>query len=197
MNLTELVSVLLVNPVIASALNYNSLVKYTDLIRCLKPTLCLLQNSYQTGPPEQLPTNIHEFLKVCITLDDDIARLAWRVLRNLAWDQDSDPQFVREAGIKYLQLFLEHGLPRGISTSVIYFCICFILILSQLSTIWARPLVSALIPGAGIQYKELGTCYDHMSSGKHQAFRPLSSHMNLGRYPEHQHLYTAAVSLTA
>ncbi|KAF8077601.1 hypothetical protein FPV67DRAFT_1614590 [Lyophyllum atratum] len=117
MNLTELSSIINNNPEMASVLDYDGLVKYIHLIRLLKPTLSLFQSFRDSGPLETLPVNVHDFLKVCLGLEDEIAKSAWAALRHIAWQfvPDTIEDYSRRIGGEYLQLFLNHGLSRGIA----------------------------------------------------------------------------------
>jgi hypothetical protein len=99
-------------------LSFDDSIKYIELICCLKPTIELLQPASQTAPPDSLSYNIHDFLRVCLGLTDDVAKLAWTTLRELAWSEgDSVDGCGNDATtyIKYAPLFLDHGLSRGIS----------------------------------------------------------------------------------
>ncbi|KIM74972.1 hypothetical protein PILCRDRAFT_827681 [Piloderma croceum F 1598] len=51
-----------------AAIPYDTVVKYIDLIRCLKPTIALQEASYHSDPPESLTVSTHEFLKVCLAI---------------------------------------------------------------------------------------------------------------------------------
>lgn len=117
MNLVKLSSILAESPDLASALDYDTLVNFVDLVGILKPTLTLLQPLQDTDPLEHLPINVHDFLKASLHLGDETVKLAWKCLARLAWSTQSgtsDEDFVRRAGSQYLQMFLDHGLCRGI-----------------------------------------------------------------------------------
>jgi hypothetical protein len=118
MNLTELAHILADTPELASVLNFDDAVTYVDLIRCMKPTLRLLKPSYHNDPPASLPHANHDFLKVCLGVTDDVAKLAWATFCTLAWKDDPVNSWESNASLhaKYAALFLEHGLCRGIST---------------------------------------------------------------------------------
>ena len=73
----QLASVLNKNQELAVALLYDTIVKYVDLVRCLKPTITLQEASYPPDPPETLTFPVHKFLKVCFGLSDDESKLAW------------------------------------------------------------------------------------------------------------------------
>ena len=69
---------------LSSALSYEAVVQYIDLLCCLKPTTALKKPSYNSTPPDSLTVNVHEFLKVCLDISDDTAKLAWTSLWELA-----------------------------------------------------------------------------------------------------------------
>jgi len=117
MSLLQLASALSNNPQLATALNYDAVVNYIGLIRCLKPSIVALQEaSYHHDPPDSLTVSIHEFLKVCLDISDDTAKLAWAVFRDLAWTFEGTDGDIDALQHKYIKLFMEHGLSRGIST---------------------------------------------------------------------------------
>jgi CxC5 like cysteine cluster associated with KDZ transposases len=99
-----------------SALNYDAIVDYIGLVRCLKPSIALQEASYHPGPPASLTASIHEFLKVCLDISDDTAKLAWTAFRDLAWAFEGTEGDIEALHHKYIRLFMEHGLSRGIST---------------------------------------------------------------------------------
>ncbi|KAJ7635627.1 hypothetical protein B0H17DRAFT_1107508, partial [Mycena rosella] len=97
-----------------SPLDFTSTVHYIELIRLLKPALRWTQASYQPNPPETLPVKVHDFLKISLGLTDDLAKLAWEILRETAWSHDSSPVEELAARTKHISSFLQHGLSRGI-----------------------------------------------------------------------------------
>lgn len=101
----------------ASPLSYDSTTTYVDLIRLIKPYLSALQPSYPSGPPELLPVDVHDFLKLCLGMNDDVAKLAWERLRNTAWSHDLTSAEELAARTKHINLFLQYGLTRKIGLS--------------------------------------------------------------------------------
>ena len=98
------------------AFDYEGLVTYVDLIRLLKPELTRLKEP-KNSPLEHLPIAIHDFLKLSLGLEDEIAKLAWATLRVFAWNSDPEAEDLRKMGrahLKYMKLFLEHGSSRGL-----------------------------------------------------------------------------------
>ena len=105
------------SPQLNKALLYEGVVTYIDLIRILKPDLSRRLPSHQGGPPESLPLATHDFLKLCLNLEDEIAKLAWHALRQIAWDVGTEGEDIHKHGcarLKYLGLFLKYGPCRGI-----------------------------------------------------------------------------------
>ena len=124
MSSPQLPSILSVNQELSNALNYDAVVDYIGLVRCLKPLIALQEASYHSGPPNSLTVSIHEFLKVCLDISDDIAKLAWVAFRDLAWAFQGTDEDMDALHHKYIKLFMEHGLSRGISTfrtSLVFF----------------------------------------------------------------------------
>jgi hypothetical protein len=58
------------------ACDYEGLVTYVDLIRLLKPELTHLEEP-KNSPPEHLTIAIHDFLKLSLGLEDEIAKLGY------------------------------------------------------------------------------------------------------------------------
>lgn len=124
MNFLELAEVLNSCPKLSAGLSFDDVVKYVDITRLLKPTISLMEASYHLDPPEYLTVATHEFLKVCLNISDETAKLAWATLRKLAWSFEATKLEVDAMRQKYAILFLEHGIPRGISKSSIVFADC-------------------------------------------------------------------------
>jgi hypothetical protein len=106
-------------PGLYSGLSFSDTVTFIDLVCCLRPTIDLLQPSYHTAPPQTLPAYIHDFLRACLHIPDDIAKAAWITLGELAWNVETgDHSPVHH--MKYVRMFLEHGYCRGICKWVIH-----------------------------------------------------------------------------
>ncbi|KAJ6479711.1 hypothetical protein C8R45DRAFT_1101158 [Mycena sanguinolenta] len=97
-----------------SPLDFSSTVQYIELIRILKPALQWTQASYQLGPPDNLPVNVHDFLKIALNLTDELTKSAWSRLCDTAWSHDFTATEELAARTKYIILFLQHGLSRNI-----------------------------------------------------------------------------------
>jgi hypothetical protein len=117
MDLCTLITVLADSPELSAALGYEGLITYIDLVHLLQPNLSRSEYSDARQPPEHLPLATHDFLRLCLSLDDEMAKLAWATLRHIAWNSDHADEYLRKmthAHLKYLRLFLEHGSCRGI-----------------------------------------------------------------------------------
>jgi hypothetical protein len=79
--ITLMKSLNLCDPELSATLGYDAIVKYVDLVRCLKSTIALQEPSYHLDPPEALSASVHEFVKVCLDISDETAKLAWITLR--------------------------------------------------------------------------------------------------------------------
>ncbi|KAF7341033.1 hypothetical protein MSAN_02089100 [Mycena sanguinolenta] len=95
-------------------LDFSTTVQFIELIRLLKPALRWTQASYQHGPPDNLPLNVLDFLKLSVSLTDDLVKSAWSSLRDTAWSHDFTATEELAARTKYITLFLQHGLSRNI-----------------------------------------------------------------------------------
>jgi hypothetical protein len=120
MNFTDLLRTLDSMPELASAMTYDDAVTYIDLIRCLKPSISLRLSSFHEDPPDLLTLAEHDFLKACLQITDDVAKLAWATFSDVAWKtspicETNNWAWNANAHVKYIGLFLEHGLCRGIS----------------------------------------------------------------------------------
>ena len=123
MSSIQLASILSDNQELSGALNYDVIANYIGLVRCLRPSIALQEASYHPGPPASLTVSIHEFLKVCLDISDDTAKLAWAAFRDLAWAFEGTEEDMDALHHKYIKLFMEHGLSRGIGkfrTSLVF-----------------------------------------------------------------------------
>ena len=66
-------------PELSATLGYDAIVKYVDVVRCLKSTISLQEPSYHLDPPEALSASVHEFIKGCLDISDK--RPSWLGLR--------------------------------------------------------------------------------------------------------------------
>jgi hypothetical protein len=97
-----------------SAFDYIAMSKYVDLILILKPSLSLLQPSYQTGAPESLPIHVHDFLMAALSIAHEMAKMAWATFGHLAWEMGGTSEEDLARRIKHAKVFAEHGLQREI-----------------------------------------------------------------------------------
>ena len=85
-----------------------------------KPLIALQEASYHPGLPDFLMVSIHEFLKVCLDILDNTAKLAWATFCDLAWAFEGSDEGMDALHRKYIKLFMEHGLSCGISCKPVY-----------------------------------------------------------------------------
>lgn len=119
MDILHLAKILQKSPELSSTFDYKAVVKYVELVNLLKPRLCMLLVSYQRDPPERLPVKIHEFLKHAFSMSDDVGKVAWAELGSYAWTRPFSTLEEKQAAItKHMELFLVHGLQRGIGAFI-------------------------------------------------------------------------------
>ncbi|THG95414.1 hypothetical protein EW026_g6235 [Hermanssonia centrifuga] len=75
MHLFQFTEALASCPEAVKALHFEDVVKFSDLAVWLKPEISASYPSDMTGPPEGLPVNIHNFLKACLAVADDIMKI--------------------------------------------------------------------------------------------------------------------------
>lgn len=115
MDMLALSAVLHNHPEICEAFDYDTITKYFDLISLLWPSLSAVQASYRSGPPATLLVNIHKFLKQSLGISDYAGKIAWEGFRELVWGLPLASKEQELAScVKYLELFLKHGVPRKI-----------------------------------------------------------------------------------
>ena len=115
MSFLQLASILSDNQELSSTLSYDAIVDFVGLVQCLKPLIVLQEASHHSGPPASLTVSIHEFLKVCLNISDNTVKLAWTAFHDLAWVFKVTEGDINALHHKYIKLFMEHGLSRGIS----------------------------------------------------------------------------------
>ncbi|KAG6834471.1 hypothetical protein H0H93_009450 [Arthromyces matolae] len=119
LELQELVTILQRYPSLTVHLTLEALSKFIHLIRLLKPYLLTIKSpAFQVSAeesPEHLPRNVHDFLKLSMDLDDEVTKLAWLAVSPVAWIVETDIETLRHSGQQYIQLFIDHGLARGIA----------------------------------------------------------------------------------
>ena len=128
--------------------------KYVDLVWLLRPKLSALQPSYNSHPPLNLPVNIHDFLKLCLDMTDDIGKIAWSRVCLLAWSRELTSVEELANRTKYIQLFLEHGLSQGIGMLIDLITVLhdWIMFWTQVYTTLSCLPVSALILAVQTNY---------------------------------------------
>ena len=85
-----------------------------------KPSIALQEALYHPGLPDFLMVSIHEFLKVCLDISDNTAKLVWAAFCDLAWAFEGTDEDMDALHHKYIKLFMEHGLSHGISCKPVY-----------------------------------------------------------------------------
>lgn len=115
MDFVKIAGILATAPELNCSLPYQSLVTYINLVRLLKHDIERWQPVEFDGPPVRLSTATHDFLKLSLGLDDEIAKRAWDSLRHVAWENgEEDVNQQVNSNLKYLNLFMKHGLCRGL-----------------------------------------------------------------------------------
>jgi len=85
-SLLGLLSSLSLVPSLACKWTLDDLWKYVSLARHIHPDIEVLLQTDQAGPPERLSLQIHNFLKLAMGLEDEAAKQAWEVLKDVIWD---------------------------------------------------------------------------------------------------------------
>lgn len=102
-----------------AAIDYTTLVTVLDLLQSLRSTVSLQQPSYIQEPPLHLSINIHEFLKACTGLSDELIKILWAAFRHHIWLLAPTEMDLDAMRLKHMKLFLNHGLSWGIGQSVL------------------------------------------------------------------------------
>lgn len=121
MDVVHLASILLENSELHGSFDYEAITKYIDLVWLLKPTISATQASYHPEPPSTLPVNVHDFLKLCLRMTDHVGKLAWECFHSLAWDFVPSKDLELASCMKYIKLFLDHGISCKIGMSFVLF----------------------------------------------------------------------------
>jgi hypothetical protein len=75
-----------------------------------------MQPFYHSDALESLPIDAHNFSKLCLSMTDEVGKLAWQQLRTTAWAHNLTPMEELAAHTKHIQLFLQHRLSCKIGT---------------------------------------------------------------------------------
>lgn len=143
--LSKLLSIVSDQPEVVDILDLDGCITFLELIQLLKPTLLLSQSIDEMGPLKCLPLNVHEFLKICLELNHEGTKTVWNAFRDLAWSLEVGKDDIESFGRRYMQLFLDHGVSRGIGVNS-YLLIVFKLRVLQHSTTLCPQHKHALIP---------------------------------------------------
>ena len=120
-SLSTLVSVLSSYPDLLKTITLDDCIRYIELIRLIKPTLSLYQppGTAEHLPLTGLPVNALEFLKRCLKIEHETAKILWVALCPIAWSQDLTADQIEAFGPRYLQLFLDHGSALGLGEKAV------------------------------------------------------------------------------
>jgi hypothetical protein len=74
--LVDILSVLSSHPQLLQGVQFGDIVKFYDLVCLMKPVIELAQSVHTPGLVTSLPLHVHNFLRACLGLDDDILKLS-------------------------------------------------------------------------------------------------------------------------
>lgn len=137
-SLSELLSRITSIPALACKWSLDDLWKYVSLARHIRPDIETLLRTNQAGPPDRLSLQIHNFLKLSMGLEDEVAKQAWGVLKDVIWDDPSLQDCVGTRSMylssspcgrsrcssslarigEYLRDFVDFGVPYGVGMFV-------------------------------------------------------------------------------
>lgn len=96
------------------------LTAFIELARLLQQPIALLQPSFVTSPPERLSINIHGFLEDSLGISGEAIKLLWHHLRDYVWSLEAaGPDKDLCLRRKYIDMLLEHGVPRKLGMLVL------------------------------------------------------------------------------
>ncbi|TFY52205.1 hypothetical protein EVJ58_g10145 [Rhodofomes roseus] len=103
-------------PRLAASVTIQEVMTFCDLIFWLKDDITAVTVASADVPPSSLPINIHNFLMAALGLTDEIIKLMWDAVREVAWRlhegmKASEVEHRMEA---LIHLFLEYGLPHDV-----------------------------------------------------------------------------------
>ncbi|EAU88688.2 hypothetical protein CC1G_01061 [Coprinopsis cinerea okayama7 len=110
----RLIEVLSEYPHLTRKLEFDDVVKFSELVYLLKLPLSLLQSPYDQSSLPTPPVYILDFIRVALRLERNAVKLLWEVLRDAIWDEEWDEEVHRQLGHRYVPLFLEHGQSRNL-----------------------------------------------------------------------------------
>ncbi|KAJ7055398.1 hypothetical protein C8F01DRAFT_1319976 [Mycena amicta] len=100
----------------SNPLDFETTIRFIELIRLVKPALRWYQQEYETRPSARLPQDFRAFLMKALSLTDTLCESAWLALRDAAWARDLDPAEQLSLRTKYVQTFLQYGIPLEIGS---------------------------------------------------------------------------------
>ena len=114
-NLSTLIAAFTAHPEVQRHLNIDSCFKFIELIQIPKPTLSLHQapGTSEHLPLERLPPSFLDFIKKCLSLEHNTAKIIWEAITPIAWSLGA-PEDIQAFGRWYLQLFLDNGRALGL-----------------------------------------------------------------------------------
>ena len=105
-------------PELLSLLQLHDIITFLDVVCRLKDDIAAVQSPFERGPPLHLPVPIHNFLMAAFSLPDEMVKVLWNSLRQVAWDycetQPKEDEAQRRQAEKLAELFLRYGIPHGV-----------------------------------------------------------------------------------
>ncbi|OSC98756.1 hypothetical protein PYCCODRAFT_1417417 [Trametes coccinea BRFM310] len=103
-------------PELTEYLTLEDLNRFCDLVRWLRPEITAVQRSHIHTAPPHLPANIHNFFMQVFSMPDEVTKIAWYALREIAWDMgDTDSREIERRVQAMVSAFLCYGLPNDIA----------------------------------------------------------------------------------
>src|SRR5258707_7244362 len=104
-------------PGLAETWTLEDLWKYITLARHIRPNIEVVSAPGTVGPLDYLSVEIHNFLKLSLGLEDEVAKQTWGVLRDIVWDGGL-PKLSHSLKriADHLDDFVVFGIPYGIGS---------------------------------------------------------------------------------
>jgi hypothetical protein len=119
-HLVDIISALSTHQDLLRKVKLIDVVEFFDLACLIKPVIELGQSVHIPGLVQSLPVLVHEFLKACLGLDDDLLKLLWIALQDSVGKVAYNYELTDQLAARYLPYFLEHGTSRGIGVSTVF-----------------------------------------------------------------------------
>jgi hypothetical protein len=122
-NLSTLIAAFAAHPEVQRHLDIDGCFKFIELIQFLKPTLSLHQapGTSEHLPLEHLPPSFLNFIKKCLSLEQNTAKIIWEAIAPIAWSLGA-PEDTQAFGRRYLQFFLDNGRALGLGEQLPFRC---------------------------------------------------------------------------